>query len=115
MLESLSVKGLRPATLLKRDRCFPIKFVEFVRTSFSQNTSDGCFCFQVTIDAEGSIVIPPGLFNEDRSFILTDILFCDNNENKSKDSIAKFQYSANGNCKSREVISIKTQEHLSKH
>ena len=96
MLESLSIKGLRPATLLKRDRCFPIKFVEFVRTSFSQNTSDGCFCFQVTIDAEGSIVILPGLFNEDRSFIFIDILFCDNNENKSKDSIAKFQYSANG-------------------
>ena len=93
MLESLSVKGLRPATLLKRE-VFSYKICGICKNIFY--TSDGCFCFQVTIDAEGSIVIPPGLFNEDRSFILIDILFCDNNENKSKDSIAKFQYSANG-------------------
>ena len=24
--------------------CFPVSFAKFLRTSFSQNTSDGCFC-----------------------------------------------------------------------
>ena len=38
---------LRPATLLKKrlwHRCYPMNFVKFLRTSFSQNTSEGCFC-----------------------------------------------------------------------
>ena len=26
-----------------QDRCFPVKFAEFLRTPFSMNTSDGCF------------------------------------------------------------------------
>ena len=36
------VAGLRPATLLKKSlwhRCFPVNFVEFLRTPFLQNTS----------------------------------------------------------------------------
>ena len=34
-------QNLRPATLLKKDwpRCFPVKFVKFLRTLFLQNTS----------------------------------------------------------------------------
>ena len=37
---------LRPATLLKKRlwyRGFPVNFVEFLRTTFLQNTSGGCF------------------------------------------------------------------------
>ena len=30
----------------KKCRCFPIKFVKFLRTTFSQNNSGGCFCCQ---------------------------------------------------------------------
>ena len=36
------VAGLRPATLFKKrlwHRCFPVNFVKFLRTPFSQNTS----------------------------------------------------------------------------
>ena len=36
-----------PATLLKKRlwrRCFPVNFVEFLRTLFLYNTSGGCFC-----------------------------------------------------------------------
>ena len=34
----------RPASLLKRDRCFPMKFAKFFwNTFFLQNTSGGCF------------------------------------------------------------------------
>ena len=36
------VAGVRPATLLKKRlsrRCFPVNFVKFLRTPFSQNTS----------------------------------------------------------------------------
>ena len=39
--------GLRPATLLKkrlRHRCFPVNFTKFLKTSFLQNSSGGCFC-----------------------------------------------------------------------
>ena len=49
MPESLFLKkvtGLRPATLLKMrlwHRCFPVTFVKFLTTPFSQNTSGGCF------------------------------------------------------------------------
>ena len=35
-----------PATLLKKrlwHRCFPVDFAKFLRTSFLQNTSGGCF------------------------------------------------------------------------
>ena len=38
--------GLRPATLLKkrvRHRCFLVNFSKFLKTSFSLNTSGGCF------------------------------------------------------------------------
>ena len=38
---------LRPATLQKKrlcNRCFLVNFVKFLRTSFLQNTSGGCFC-----------------------------------------------------------------------
>ena len=38
--------GLRPATLLKKRlwcRCFSVNFAEFLRTPFSQNTSEGLF------------------------------------------------------------------------
>ena len=38
---------LRLASLLKKrlwHRCYPMNFVKFLRTSFSQNTSEGCFC-----------------------------------------------------------------------
>ena len=41
------VAGLRPTTLLKKSlwrRCFPVNFAKFLRTPFTQNTSDGCFC-----------------------------------------------------------------------
>ena len=37
---------LRPATLLKKSlwhMCFPVNFKKFLRTSFLQNTSGGCF------------------------------------------------------------------------
>ena len=37
----------RPATLLKkrlRHMCSPVNFAKFLRTSFLQNTSGGCFC-----------------------------------------------------------------------
>ena len=37
------VAGLRPATLLKKrlwNRCFPVNFAKFLRTSFLQNTSE---------------------------------------------------------------------------
>ena len=40
------VAGLRPTTLLKKRlwcRCFPVNFAKFLRTSFLQNTSGGCF------------------------------------------------------------------------
>ena len=37
-----------PTTLLKRlqCKCVPVKFVKFLRITFSQNTSGGCFCCQ---------------------------------------------------------------------
>ena len=41
------VAGLSPATLFKkrlRHRCFPVNFVNFLRTPFLQNTFDGYFC-----------------------------------------------------------------------
>ena len=37
----------RVSTLLKKKtwhRCFPVNFAKFLRTSFLQNTSGGCFC-----------------------------------------------------------------------
>ena len=40
------VASLRPATLLKKrlwHRCFPVNFERFLRTTFLQNTSGGCF------------------------------------------------------------------------
>ena len=40
------VTGLRPATLLKKrpwHRCFPVNFARFLRTTFSQNTSERLF------------------------------------------------------------------------
>ena len=40
------IAGLRPATLLKKRlwvRCFPTNFEKFLRTSFLQNNSGGCF------------------------------------------------------------------------
>ena len=39
-------EGLSPATLLRKrvwHRCFPVNFVKFLRTPFSQNTSGYCF------------------------------------------------------------------------
>ena len=55
-LIKLQASGLRPATLLKKRlwrRCFPVNFVKFLRTSFLQNTSGGCFFlysnFQIAI------------------------------------------------------------------
>ena len=39
--------GLWPTTLLKKRlwyRCFPVNFAKFLRTTFLQNTSGGCFC-----------------------------------------------------------------------
>ena len=47
------VAGLRPATLLRKrlwQRCFPVNFVNLRRTHFLiQNTSGGCFYFQLSI------------------------------------------------------------------
>ena len=40
------VAGVRPGTLLKKrlwHRCFPVNFVEFLRTPFFIETSGGCF------------------------------------------------------------------------
>ena len=40
------IEDLNPATLLKKSlwhRCFPVNFAKFLRTSFLQNTSGGCF------------------------------------------------------------------------
>ena len=44
------VSGLRTATLLKmrlQQRCFPVNFVKFLRTSFLQNTSQRLFLFVI--------------------------------------------------------------------
>ena len=54
MLESPfnKVAGLRPATLLKRrlqHRYFPVNFVKFLRTPFSQNTSGRLLLFSVHV------------------------------------------------------------------
>ena len=51
----LKVAGLKPAILLKRrlrHRCFPLNFVKFLRTTFSQNTSGGCFCFHKSCSSD---------------------------------------------------------------
>ena len=45
---SFLIKLQRPATLLKkilRHRCFPVNFVKFLRTTFSQNTSGRLLLF----------------------------------------------------------------------
>ena len=47
------VGGLRPTTLLKRRlwrMCFPVNFVKFLRTPFSQNTPGGCFCWNTYVN-----------------------------------------------------------------
>ena len=44
------VSGLRPAILLKKklqQRCFPVNFVKFLRTSFLQNTSQRLLLFAI--------------------------------------------------------------------
>ena len=48
MLESLfnKVAGMKTGNFIIKKlqhRCFPVKFAKFLRTSFLQNTSDGCF------------------------------------------------------------------------
>ena len=48
------VADLRPATLLKRrlwHMCFPLYFTKFLRTTFLQNTSGGCFCTTIHCNA----------------------------------------------------------------
>ena len=48
-------------------------------------------------------IVPPNLFVEQKFLILTEILFCDRNENKSKELIRKFHEFTNNKFK----ISIK--------
>ena len=46
LCQSLFLNTVQPATLLKRrlwHRCFPVNFAKFLRTPFSQNTSESCF------------------------------------------------------------------------
>lgn len=49
------------------------------------------------MDAEDSFIIPPSLFDE-KPFIVIDILFCEEKENKYKDFITKFNHPTNGKC-----------------
>ena len=53
--------------------------------------------FKSAMDAEDSFIIPPSLFDE-KPFIVVDILFCEEKENKYKDFITKFNHSTNGKC-----------------
>ena len=68
VLESLFSKfaGLRPAKLLKKlkYRCFPVKFVKFLRTSFLQSTSNDCFfrCFLIILISSSLIINVNKLF-----------------------------------------------------
>ena len=68
VLESLFSKfaGLRPAKLLKKlkYRCFPVKFVKFLRTPFLQSTSNGCFfrCFLIILISSSLIINVNKLF-----------------------------------------------------
>ena len=43
-----------------------------------------------TNDKEDSYITPPNLLEEQKPFVLIGILFCDRNENKSKDFIGEF-------------------------
>ena len=47
------------------------------------------------MDAEDSFIIPPSLFDKDKSFILIDIPFCETKENKSKSFIKKIHHFKN--------------------
>ena len=43
------------------------------------------------MDAEDSLFIPPGLFDDDNFFFIsTDTQFCEKTENKTEDSIKKY-------------------------
>ena len=52
LCQSLSFQRLKSATLLKKrpwHRCFPVNVAKLLRTSFFQNTSDGCFCNKICL------------------------------------------------------------------
>ena len=68
--------GLRPATLFKkrlRHRCFSVNFVKFLRTPFSQNTSEGLFLVYLEIYQN----MTDGKFCENRFSIFPDLSIID--------------------------------------
>ena len=48
--------GLRPATLLKKRKCFPVNFAKFLRTPFLQNTFGRLLLSVLTKDRQGKQV-----------------------------------------------------------
>ena len=44
-LKNLQAEGLQLHNKRLQHRCFPMKFVKFLRTPFLKNTSGNCFCF----------------------------------------------------------------------
>ena len=68
--------GLRPATLFKkrlRHRCFSVNFVKFLRTPFSQNTSEGLFLVYLELYQN----MTDGKFCENRFSIFPDLSIID--------------------------------------
>ena len=65
------------------------------------------------MDAEDWYIIPSRLFNENKPIILTVILFCGKNENKSKFFNNVSYFTTLDYKESKMFISIKRQEHFS--
>ena len=60
-LIKLQASGLKPATFLEKrlwHRCFPVNFVQFLRTPFLQNTSDDCFYRSCKIQRTTPVIEP---------------------------------------------------------